>query len=219
MRLRLAKGRKAALYAVLRQAALVLVFCVIALASPAATFEDGIAAYNRGDYAAALSAWRELAQAGHVDAQINLGFMYEHGQGAGRDAVEAVKWYRAAAEGGSVTAQYNLGVMYYSGNGMPRDYVEAAKWYRRAAEQGFARAQHNLALLYELGLGLPQDYVQAYVWFDLAASAFANSQRNDASDAAADRDKLAQKMSPAQRAEAARLAKIWLLNRRPARQF
>ena len=48
------------------------------LASPArAGFDEGVAAYNRGDYAAALREFLPLAQQGNADAQTNLGVMYD----------------------------------------------------------------------------------------------------------------------------------------------
>jgi len=41
-----------------------------------ADYDDGLAAYNRGDYAAALQEWRPLAEQGDAKAQYNLGVMY-----------------------------------------------------------------------------------------------------------------------------------------------
>ena len=38
----------------------------VAVAGP---FEDGVAAYDRGDYATALRLWRPLAEEGNPDAQ------------------------------------------------------------------------------------------------------------------------------------------------------
>ncbi len=63
-----------------------------------AGFVEGVAAYNRGDFAAALQEWRPLAEQGHAPAQFNLRIMYNKGEGVAKDDVEAVKWYRRAAE-------------------------------------------------------------------------------------------------------------------------
>ena len=38
---------------------------------------EGIAAYNRGDFSAALREWRPLAEQGNARAQYNLRLMYE----------------------------------------------------------------------------------------------------------------------------------------------
>ena len=79
------------------------------------------------------------------------------------------------------------------------------KWYRRAAEQGNALAQNNLGLAYAKGNGVPQDYVLAHMWWNLAAaqgSATGIKLRDSA-------EGLMPRMTPAQIAEAQRLAREW----------
>ncbi len=71
------------------------VIVLIGLAAPAwAGFDEGVAAYNRGDYATALREWRPLAEQGDASAQLNLGSMYDAGVGVSQDYAEAVRWYR-----------------------------------------------------------------------------------------------------------------------------
>jgi len=66
-----------------------LILCA-SLALPArAGFEEGLAAYERGDYATALKEWQPLAVAGNADAQYYLGVMYAFGQGVPQDYREA----------------------------------------------------------------------------------------------------------------------------------
>ena len=45
----------------------------------AADFQTGFAAYQKGDYAAALREWTPLAEQGDAEAQFNLGVMYYRG--------------------------------------------------------------------------------------------------------------------------------------------
>jgi TPR repeat protein len=99
--------------------------------------------------------------------------------------------------------------MYDNGQGVLQDYVEAARWYRRAAEQGVATAQANLADMYAFGRGVPQDYVLAHMWFNLAASRYPASEIDARKKAIHNRDLVASKMTPAQIAEAQRLAREW----------
>ena len=188
---------------------LVLTFAIlIGLAAPAwAGFAEGAAAYLRGDYATALREYRPLAEQGNAAAQTNLGFMYDNGQGVPQDYAEAVKWYRKAAEQGRADAQFNLGLMYDNGQGVPQDYAEAVKWYRKAAKQGQADAQNNLGFMYGEGRGVPQDYVQAHIWYNLSASRLPPGKDRDQS--VQNRDIVAEKMTPAQIAEAQRLAREW----------
>ena len=128
-----------------------------------------------------------------VDAEIAL----ERG-----DYATALQLWRPLAEQGNRDAQHNLGVMYGKGQGVPQDYAKAMAWYRKAAEQGLADAQHNLGVLYDKGNGVPQDYVMAHKWWNLAAA-------KGVKKAASLRDSYAQKMTPAQIAEAQRLAREW----------
>jgi uncharacterized protein len=132
--------------------------------------EDGIAAYQRGDFATALQLFQPLAEHGDASAQCNLGVMYEQGRGVAQNYREAMRWFRLAAVQGNASAQSNLGVMYYKGQGIAQDYGEAMKWYRMSAEQRNPEAQFNLGVMYEEGRGIAQDRVRAHMWFNLAAA-------------------------------------------------
>lgn len=96
----------------------------------------GYQSYLKGDYKAAYEEWLPLAELGDVEAQYNLGVMFDEGAGVEQDFAAAAAWYRKAAEQGFVDAQTNLGIMYYHGLGISRDIAEAAHWFRMAASQG-----------------------------------------------------------------------------------
>ena len=71
------------------------------LAAPAwAGFDEGVAAYNRRDYATAFREFRPLAEQGYADAQSRLGVMYGIGEGVAQNSTEAARWYLKAAEQG-----------------------------------------------------------------------------------------------------------------------
>jgi len=74
---------------------------------------------------------KKLAESGDVEAQFNLGFMYDQGQGVPQNYSKAIKWYRKAADQGHVDAQYFLGTMYVQGQGVPLNYAEATKWLKK----------------------------------------------------------------------------------------
>ncbi len=178
-----------------------------AVASAVSQFDQGVAAYERGDYSTAYSLFRPLADQGNADAQFNLGIMYELGWGVPQDYAAAVSWYRKAAEHGNADAHYNLGLIYSKGEGVQQDYAAAASWFRKAAERGQVGGQYALALYYALGQGVPEDYVQAHKWFNLAAAKATDADVRDG--ALKYRDIVAAKMTPAQIAEAQRLASAW----------
>ena len=98
---------------------------------------------------------KEMANAGDVKSQVQLGLAYLTGDGVGKDDAEAVKWLRKAADQDNPLGERYLAEMYFKGRGVQADNAEAAKWLRLAAEQGDPQSQHNLAVLYEQGLGVP----------------------------------------------------------------
>jgi TPR repeat protein len=136
----------------------------------AQTMQEGLAAYQAGDYALARSVFEPLAQAQDAQAQAMLGLIYQNGFGVTRNDEQAFKWYRSAAERGNDTAQYNLGTLYETGQGVKRNINEAIKWYRLAADQGHAVAQYNLGLIYLNNQEIKKNPSLALVWLLKAAS-------------------------------------------------
>jgi hypothetical protein len=180
-----------------------LVLSIICLAVPAwADFQAGMDANNRGDYATALREWQPLAEQGDALAQYNLGVLYRKGRGVPQDDVQARQWYAKAAAQGQAKAQFNLGTLYFNGEGVPKDYQQALRWFRLAADQGEARAQTKIGIMYDVGQGVPKNIVQAYKWYSLAAT-------NGDKPAPLLVNSIANKMTPAQIAEAQKLAQEW----------
>lgn len=64
------------------------------------------------DAAEAVRWYRLAAEQGVVEAQYNLGLMYDNGTGVPQDSAEAARFYRLAAEQGDSNAQNNLGIIY-----------------------------------------------------------------------------------------------------------
>ncbi len=113
-----------------------------------AGYEEGKAAFDKGDYEEALKVFRPLAESEDINAQYSLGMLYRNGWGVPQDDSEAAKWLRLAAHQGHVEAQYSLGYMYEHGQGLTKDMTEAKRWYRMAANQGDSDAQENLRIIY-----------------------------------------------------------------------
>jgi TPR repeat protein len=97
----------------------------------AGDYEDGTAAFDRGDYAIALKKLHPLAEQGNALAQNSLGLMYVEGKGVSQDYDEAIRWFRKAADQGLAKAQTNLGWMYVEGESVSQDYAEAAKCFAK----------------------------------------------------------------------------------------
>src|ERR1017187_2778015 len=100
----------------------------------AAAYEDAFAAYQKGDYANALKLMKPLAEQGNVNAQYNVGVMYNENL-VKQDYAQAVKWFQKAAAQGNIFAQVDLGTLYESGRGVKTDYKVALGLFRLAAEK------------------------------------------------------------------------------------
>ncbi len=130
---------------------------------------QGNVAYEKKDYAAARRYFEQAAAAGNEQAQLNLGVIYEKGQGVSVDYAKARQLFEQAAAGGNERAQFNLGVLYDQGRGVPQDFTKARQWYAKAANH--PKAQANLAALYLKGQGGPQDLEKGVQLLQKAADA------------------------------------------------
>ena len=135
-------------------AATLAVALLFSAGSAWADFADGMAAYNRGDYATAFQEWLPLAEQGDAEAQYKFGTLYHNGYGVSKNNIEAIKWYRKAAEQGHEQAQYFLGGMYLRGmylrgEGIPTNYLKAYMWYSIAKANGSGLASMWLYKLEE----------------------------------------------------------------------
>ncbi len=110
-----------------------MLLCLALSMAVAGPLEEGLSAYERGDYASALRILRPLAEQGIASAQSMLGVMYGNGDGVSRDFAEARRWFQKAADQGHADAQDNLAAMYFKGDGLIQDYVQAHKWLSLSA--------------------------------------------------------------------------------------
>jgi uncharacterized protein len=103
-------------------------------------FNEGLKAFEGGNYPTAMRLLRPLAAEGDAKAQYNVGVMYEEGLGVSIDYTEAVGWLLQAAERGNSEAKIHMGFLYLYGRGVSRDYVSAHMWFDLAASEGNVRA-------------------------------------------------------------------------------
>ena len=82
------------------------------------------------------------------------------------------------------------------------DFRTALREWNPLAEAGLPQAQFFLGKMYQEGQGVVQDYVYAYMWFNIVAS---KDYTNE--NVVSHRDAVKQLMTPAQIAEAQKLAR------------
>ena len=145
-----------------------------------------------------FEATKTRAEAGDVDAQAWLGYLYINGDGTETNVQEGLRWLKLAgghdalvriletniqqriepdvvlklrsdASMGSPEAQFSLGELYEQGKGVAQSAWEAVNYYRLAADQGYGEAQYRLGLMYATGNGVAQDFKEATRLYGLAA--------------------------------------------------
>lgn len=119
------------------------------------------------------------------------------------DYKTALKIFNAQAEGGNYGALYFLGEMHREGLGVSQSFAKAAEFYLKAAKGNHPYPQLRLGEMHRDGKGVAQDHKAAYMWFDLASSY--GEQKG-----ATERDRIAEKLSPAEINEAKKTAKDWV---------
>lgn len=131
-------------------------------------FNRGVQYYKQGNYVKAFPLFKELANAGTLEAQVFIGMLYRNGQGVEKDAKQAAYWFQKSAEQGDQYAQFYMGVMYDKGEGVEKDVKQAIYWYQKAARQGNSNSLYNLGLIYGKGLVVEKDLNKATKYMKFA---------------------------------------------------
>lgn len=138
----------------------------VALIMPLPVFaglNEGIAAYEEGDFDQAVTELLPLARAGDANAMTWLGKTYAEGMDK---PAQAVPWYLKAAQKGNVEAQVRLGELYAEGEGLEQDEEQAVFWFEQAAALDDDEAQLALGIHYQESLA---DNLTALGWFEKSA--------------------------------------------------
>jgi uncharacterized protein len=144
-----------------------IIGALVSLSVPAfADVKSGIDAYQRGDFASAVSTWRPLAIAGDADAQYNLGQAYRLGRGVPADPQMAESWFKKAADQGHQRARNAYGLTLFQ-NGRRQ---EAIPFIEESAGHGFPQSQYVFATLLFNGDMVEKDWVRSYALMTRAAA-------------------------------------------------
>jgi len=137
----------------------------VILAAPlAANVRDGVDAWSRGDYSAAVAHWEGPAAQGDPDAMFNLGQAYRLGRGVPLDHERAEQLYAAAAESGHLQAADTYGLMLFQDGRRE----QALPYVQAASRRGDPRARYLLGIAHFNGDLVPRDWQRAYALLTLA---------------------------------------------------
>ena len=132
-------------------------------------FQQGVDAYDKGDFDTAFKIWLPLAQQADLAAMRNVGLMLREGKGTARDPKRALWFYEEAGSKGFTLAQVNAAFMHLNGDGVPKNPEAAAFWFHAASLAGSPIAEYNLAVLYERGEGVEKNIGMALGWYAIAS--------------------------------------------------
>ncbi|WP_224246712.1 tetratricopeptide repeat protein [Hyalangium gracile] len=99
---------------------------------------------EKGRLQDAFRIFLEAAKAGDSSAQVNVGYLYDTGQGVSRSRAQAMAWYRKAARQGEAAAANNIGTIYRDEGRLGL----AMRWFGKAAAMGDDDALLEMARLY-----------------------------------------------------------------------
>jgi TPR repeat protein len=149
-----------------RVALTLLVAAALAGTASAETVKQGIEAWQKGDYKAAVEAWRPLADSGDADALFNLAQAYRFGRGVSANLATAKSLLEKAARGGHVESQTTLGLLLLQSG----DQADALRQLKLAAEAGEPRALLVYGTALINGDGITQDRPLGYAYVHAAAA-------------------------------------------------
>ncbi|PXA84505.1 hypothetical protein DMC47_40340 [Nostoc sp. 3335mG] len=137
------------------------------IAAPAmAGVKEGVDAWQRGDYTAAVNIWRPLADT-DADAAFDLAQAYKLGRGVPTDLGQAKTWYGKSAQAGHIQGAANYGLLLFQDG----DRKSAMPWIGKAADAGDPRAQYVLGTALFNGDLAGKDWPKAYALMTRAAAA------------------------------------------------
>lgn len=121
------------------------------------------------DLKRALRWYRQAAEQGLPEAQMEVAGIYALGRGVDEDKNEALKWITRAAEQGYLPAQTTLGAAYTGVEGYPVDHEESFRWTLAAAEREDAKSQFIVGVLFLKGEGTPRSEFNGNLWIERSA--------------------------------------------------
>lgn len=132
-----------------------------------ADVKDGVDAWGRQDYDAAVAQWQGPAAKGDPDAMFNMGQACKLGRGVPLDLAKAEDFYRRAAQKGHIRAADNYGMLLFQTNRQ----IQAIPWLNAAADRGEPRAMYILGIAAFNGDYAPKDLVRAFALMTRASQA------------------------------------------------
>jgi len=139
--------------------------------------EEGVAAFEAGNYEKAFEELKPAAEEGNARAQGYIGEIYLGVPSTEKNYAKAKKWLTKSVDNGYSSAANSLGLIYENGLSVGKNTKQAFNFYKIAAKGGDPSGQFNLGRVYKRGIGTERDYSRAALWFERSAEAGVNSAK------------------------------------------
>jgi len=118
--------------------------------------------FDQGDYGKASSGTIRLANQGDPEAEMDLGYLFEHGLGGMvKDLGKAQAYYQEAGGQGLARADTCLALLLIWSKEIPQDVPRGVELLKRADAAGDPYAAYDLYRLYAEGKEVPKDQAEA----------------------------------------------------------
>jgi TPR repeat protein len=130
-----------------------------------ADLEQAASFYAHGEWKEAFRIYKKEAEAGCVECQRFIGWMYFRGDGVKVDLEKATYWLEKAANSGDMEATFGLGRIYMS----KKEYINAYNWYEEGANRDFLPSIYWVARFNRDGYGVERNEEKAFLLFQRGA--------------------------------------------------
>ncbi len=132
---------------IMKKICIVLVI-IFGISSYASDLQDGINAIKDKKSAKAHELFSKACDANNANGCMDLGIMYDTGNGVKQNKIKAVQLYTKACDGGNAKGCLNAGLMYGNAEGVEGDYSKAFKLLSKACEGKNAKGCFYLGGMY-----------------------------------------------------------------------
>ena len=129
-------------------------------------YRDGLWGLKKSAKKAA-KIYKRGVELGNASAMLNLGVLYEEGDGVKLDMKKADQLYRRASSMGCAIAQCNVGAMLYRAQ---KCNAEAFAFFSLSAAQGHVKAEFMVGSCYQMGFGVEENHDESVRWMERAAA-------------------------------------------------
>ncbi|MEZ5003551.1 MAG: tetratricopeptide repeat protein [Chitinophagales bacterium] len=119
---------------------------------------------QQGEMEAAIPILQQAADAGHAEAQFNLGYCYYAGIAVEQNYEKAIELISKSADRGFNEAIFQMMINYASGNGVEQDYDKAFEFALKCAANDDETCIWNVINCYYDGIGVARDVNQVMIW-------------------------------------------------------